>query len=110
MPDIAFVRRHSLPLAKARALVQAAADALIAEHGLKSEWRGNTLYFQRWGVHGQINVSDAEVRLDATLGLLLKPLRATFISHIERELSKHIPEAKSAATKKPARKAAHDSD
>jgi len=97
MSDIALTRRHSLSIAKARAQVQKAADALAAEHGLTSEWRGNTLHFQRMGIHGQIHVSDSEVRLDATLGLLLKPFKATFLSHIERDLDKYLPELKSVA-------------
>jgi len=108
MSDIAFVRRHSLPIAKARAQVQKAADALAAEHGLSSEWQGNTLHFHRTGVQGHIHVSEQEVRLDATLGLLLKPFRATFVKHIERDLDKYLPELKSAASaRKPPRKAAH---
>lgn len=104
MSDIAVVRRHSLSIAKARAQVQRAADALAAEYKLSSEWRGNTLHFQRTGVHGQIQVTDAEIRLDATLGLLLKPLRATFLSHIERNLEKYLPELKPAtAANRPAK-------
>jgi len=98
MSDIALVRRHSLPLAKARAQVQKAADALAAEHGLSSEWRGDTLHFHRVGVHGLIHVGPAEVRLEAKLGFLLKPFKATFLSHIERDLHKYLPEPEPAAS------------
>lgn len=102
MSDIAFVRRHSLPISKARTLVQKAADTLAAEHHLHSEWRGNTLHFHRAGVHGEIQVTDSHVRLDATLGLLLKPFKATFIRHIESALDEHLPKPKpAAAAKKP---------
>jgi len=100
MSDIALVRHHSLSIAKAKAQVQKAADALAAEHGLSSEWRGNTLHFHRTGVHGEIHVSESEVRLHATLGLLLKPFRATFLNHIERDLGKYLPELKPAAKAK----------
>jgi putative polyhydroxyalkanoate system protein len=78
--------------------VQKAADALAAEYGLTNEWHGNILHFHRAGVHGQIHVSEQEVRLDATLGLLLKPFRATFVRHIERDFDKYLPELKSAAS------------
>lgn len=106
MPDIAFVRHHSLPIAQARAQVQKAADALAAEHDLSSEWHGNTLHFQRIGVHGSVQVSHSEVRLEATLGFLLRPFKATFLSHIERNLDKYLPEPElAAAAKKSARKA-----
>jgi putative polyhydroxyalkanoate system protein len=106
MSDIAFVTRHSLPLAKARAQVQKAADALAAEHDLSSEWHGNTLHFHRTGVHGLIHVSHAEIRLEAKLSFLLKPFKAAFLSHIERNLHKYLPEPELAASaKKPAKKA-----
>ena len=97
-------------MAKVKAQVQKAADLLAAEHGLHCEWQGDTLYFHRAGVHGQIAVTDSAVRLDATLGLLLKPFRATFLSHIERDLDRYLPEPKAAALrKKSARKSAHTS-
>lgn len=90
MSDIELVRRHSLSIPQAKAQVQKAADALAAEHDLQSEWHGDTLYFQRAGVRGQIEVSDSQIRLEATLGFLLKPFKATFLSHIERDLNKYL--------------------
>lgn len=110
MSDIALVRRHSLSIAKAKAQVQKAADALAAEHDLRSEWHGDTLHFERVGVHGHIHVSDSEMRLNATLGFLLKPFKATFVTHIELNLDKYLPEPKRAVSaKSPARKAADKS-
>jgi putative polyhydroxyalkanoate system protein len=92
MSDIAFVRNHALPIATTKALVQKAADALASEHGLESEWRGNTLRFQRSGVHGEIRVTDAKIHLEVTLGFLLKPFKAKFAGEIERSLDKYLPE------------------
>jgi putative polyhydroxyalkanoate system protein len=109
MSDIAFVRRHSLPIADARALVQKAADALATEYGLGAEWHGNTLHFQRTGVHGQIRVTKAGVRFDVTLSPLLKPLRTTLAGQIERNLDKYLPEPKPAASARAARRTAHPS-
>ncbi|HMK86210.1 MAG TPA: polyhydroxyalkanoic acid system family protein [Steroidobacteraceae bacterium] len=108
MTDIALVRRHSLSIQKAKAHVQQAADALAAEHDLTREWHGDTLHFQRKGVHGQIHVSDSHIRLEVTLGLLLKPFKTTLLHHIERDLDRYLPEPKPAASaRKTARKATH---
>jgi hypothetical protein len=38
MSDINLVRSHSLSIAKAKALVQRAADGLATEYDLESEW------------------------------------------------------------------------
>ncbi|MDQ3446859.1 MAG: polyhydroxyalkanoic acid system family protein [Pseudomonadota bacterium] len=86
MSDIKLVRSHSLPLAKAKALAQKAADALAAEYDLTSEWRGNTLRFHRSGVDGQMHVTDSEIKLDVTLGFLLKAFKTKIAGHIERNL------------------------
>jgi putative polyhydroxyalkanoate system protein len=108
MSDIAFIRGHGLPIAKAKALVQKAADALAAEHQLQSEWHGNTLHFQRSGVNGQIHVTHSKIHLDVSLGFLLKPFKAKFVGEIEHNLDKYLPEPKSeASAKKPATKTAH---
>jgi putative polyhydroxyalkanoate system protein len=110
MSDIALVRRHSLSITKAKAQVQKAADALAAEHDLSSEWHGDTLHFHRRGVQGRIRVGDSEIRLDVTLGFLLKPFRATFLHHIERDLDKYLHEPNATpSAKNPAEKAAHTS-
>jgi putative polyhydroxyalkanoate system protein len=100
MSDITFVRRHSLPIEEAKSQVQRAADALSAEHSLSIEWQGNTLRFERTGVHGEIHVTHSEVRLGVTLHLLLTPFKATLVSHIERGLDKYLPEPKPAQSAK----------
>lgn len=84
MSDIKLVRPHSLSMAKARALVQKAADSLAADYDLASEWHGNTLRFHRSGVDGQMHVTGSEIQLDVKLGFLLKAFKGTLLNHIER--------------------------
>jgi putative polyhydroxyalkanoate system protein len=101
MSDIKFVKPHSLPLTKAKALAQKTADALAAEYDLASEWHGDTLRFRRSGVDGQMHVTDSEIQLDVTLGFLLKVFEAKIAGHIERNLDELL-----AGSKKPAKKSA----
>jgi putative polyhydroxyalkanoate system protein len=105
MSDIKMIKFHSLPLAKARALVQKAADNLADEYDLTSEWHGNTLRFHRSGVEGQMQVTDAEIHLDVTLGFLLRPFKSKFVEHIEHNFDRLLAHAAKAA-KVPAKKAA----
>ena len=102
MSDIELVKRHSLPLAKAKALAQKTADALAAEYDLQSEWVGNTLRFHRSGVDGQMHVTDSEIRLEVTLGLLLRAFKAKITGHIERNFDELLAAGKK-TTKKPVR-------
>ena len=101
MPDIKLARQHSLPLAKAKALAQKTADALAEEYDLTSEWHGDTLRFHRSGVEGQMHVTDSAIRLDVSLGLLLKAFKASITRHIENHLDELL-----AAGRKPVKKTA----
>jgi putative polyhydroxyalkanoate system protein len=92
MADIEFTKSHSLTIAKAKALVQQAAEALAVEYGLSSEWQGNTLRFHRSGVDGQMHVTDSEIRLHVTLGFLLSAFKGKFIEHIEDHFDRLLAE------------------
>ena len=105
MPDIKLVRSHSLPIAKAKALVQKAADNLSAEYNLSSEWQGSTLHFHRSGVDGRMHVTASEIQLDVTLGFLLKAFKGKLVEHIERNFDHLLGEpARRTQPKKPAKK------
>ncbi len=92
MADIEFVKPHSLTVAQAKSLVQKAAAALAAEHGLSSEWRGDSLHFHRPGVDGEMQVSDSEIRLRVQLGLLLKAFKKKLLDQIERNFDRLLAE------------------
>jgi len=104
MSDIGFSRSHTLPIAKAKAVAQKAVNALAAEHELEIEWHGNTLSVERPGVHGKLHVSNSKIRIDVSLGLLMKPFKAKLTEEIGQSLDKYLPESKSEA---PAKKSVH---
>jgi putative polyhydroxyalkanoate system protein len=97
MADIRMIKYHALPIAKARQIVQQAADDLGAEYDLASEWRGDTLRFHRAGVEGQMTVTASEIHLDVTLGFLLRPFRARFVEAIEHNFDRLLAGAGKAA-------------
>jgi putative polyhydroxyalkanoate system protein len=97
MADIKMIKYHQLPMPKARALVQKAADDLGEEYNLTSEWHGDTLRFHRSGVEGQMKVTSSEIHLDVTLGFLLRPFKAKFVEHIEQNFDRLLAGAGKAA-------------
>jgi len=86
MADIRIARPHGLPLSRARAAAQAAADDLAREYALTCNWQGDTLHFQRSGVQGRIEVSPSQIAVEISLGLLLKGFRAS----IEQSVARHL--------------------
>jgi putative polyhydroxyalkanoate system protein len=88
MADIELVKPHTLALAKAKALVQQAADTLAAEYGLSSEWHGDSLHFHRAGIAGEMHVTGSDIRLHVTLGFMLKAFKKRLLEQIERDLDR----------------------
>ncbi|MFN7571400.1 MAG: polyhydroxyalkanoic acid system family protein [Betaproteobacteria bacterium] len=107
MSDIHYVRRHNLPLAKAKKIAQKTADDMAEEYDLVSEWDGDTLHFRRSGVEGTMHVATQQIALDVKLGFLLRAFKGAFERHIERHLDELLLEAAPAkpAVRKAAKKA-----
>ncbi|HYC35433.1 MAG TPA: polyhydroxyalkanoic acid system family protein [Usitatibacter sp.] len=106
MADIELRRVHNLGLEQARAVADEVAEKLGRKFGLKGDWDGNVLRFERPGVTGSLAVSDKDLSLSVALGLLLKAMKGSIREAAERELDELVEAAKSAASAKPAKKAA----
>jgi putative polyhydroxyalkanoate system protein len=99
MADVRVERRHALPKAQARALAERALAELARRYRAETEWHGDVLRFQAPGAAGEVRLSDAEIRVDVKLGLLLRPLKA----RIEQRIAEHLDRALAAPRAKRAR-------
>jgi putative polyhydroxyalkanoate system protein len=88
MADIRIARPHGLPLSRAKAAAQAAADDLVREYAITCQWQGDTLNFRRSGVQGRIEVSPSQIAVEIRLGLLVRGFKST----IEQSVSKRLDE------------------
>lgn len=86
MAKIHLQRPHALGHEGARAAVQRIADEMAESYHLQSSWQGDVLSFSRAGVSGTLAVHDAEIVLDAELGMLL----SAFKPRIEEQLQKNF--------------------
>lgn len=115
MADISLKRTHTLGLKGARAAASKMADKLGEKFDLKGSWNGNTLNFARPGVTGVLEVSDHDMKLDVTLGFMLKMMKGPIEQSVHEQLEKALkdgsgkvaprtavktPATKKAATKK----------
>ena len=101
MPDIDIRRTHQLGLSAARTAAERMADQLGRKFDLRGDWQGNVLNFQRPGVTGSLAVSDKDVHLSVSLGLLLKAMKGS----IERAVQQQMDEIFEARAASPAGKA-----
>jgi putative polyhydroxyalkanoate system protein len=98
MFDIRMVRHHTLPMAKARALAQKAAESFGARYDVQGEWQGDVLRFHYPGAEGEVRLSPSEIRIGVNLGLLLRPFKTRVVKRIEQHLDRLLerPAAKPA--------------
>jgi putative polyhydroxyalkanoate system protein len=108
MADIEIRRVHNLGLKAARTAADKMAEHLGKKFGLRGDWDGNVLRFERPGVNGALAITDKDLNLSVTLGFLLKAMKGSIDAAVNRELDELFakapaPAAKgSAATSKPA--------
>jgi len=86
MPSIDIRRSHDKSIKEARAAVERVAAKINEKFHVECGWNGNSLEFERSGVHGSISLGKGEVRVVANLGFLLSALKGT----IESEIHKYI--------------------
>ena len=88
MADIDIKRAHNMGLKAARAAADKMAEHLGKKFGLKGDWNGNVLAFERPGVSGSLAVDDKDVRIAVSLGFLLKAMRGSIEGAVHEELDK----------------------
>ena len=94
MADISLKRVHTLGLKGAHAAANKMVNKLSEKFDLKGSWSGNTLNFARPGVTGVLEVSDHDMKLDVTLGFMLKMMKGPIEQSVHEQLDmalKHSP-------------------
>jgi len=99
MADISLKRAHSLGLKGARAAAEKMADKLGKQFNLSGDWQGNTLNFDRPGVNGTLTISDHDMKLEVTLGFLLKAMKGPIERAVNEQLDGVLAAAPKAAKK-----------
>ncbi len=108
MSHIHIRRAHHATLAKAKKMADQVAAKLAHDYELKSSWDGNTLHFNRSGVHGTLAVGAKDFAIDVELGLLMaafkNPIQQAIETNLEKLIAQH--EAKHEHAAKTAEKTA----
>lgn len=90
MATIDINRSHTLSIQEAREAVNAIAAELTRELNVTSSWDGDTLRFHRSGADGTIRISGNDVRFQADLSLLLRPLKTTISNQVQQYFDRYF--------------------
>lgn len=93
MSDISMNRTHHLGLKGARHAADRMVEKLGEKFDLSGEWEGNTLHFHRPGVNGKLAVTDHDMKLDVTLGFMLKMMKGPIERAVHEQLDKVLDPA-----------------
>ena len=88
MSHIMIHRPHGLADGQARAAAEALVEELAERYEISHHWQEDSLYFERSGVSGQIDLEPGLIRISVRLGFLLATLR----SRLEREIHRRLDE------------------
>ena len=90
MSTIDIHAQHSLSHAEALTAAEELSCDLAEKFGIDYGWENEVIHFERPGVHGQILVQDSELRIQATLGIMLMMLKGPIEQEIVRYLETHF--------------------
>ena len=90
MSQIDMRARHSMPTEEAQNAADQLASDLASKFDIDYGWEGDHIYFERPGVHGKITVREKEIRIKATLGLMLIFLKPRIEEEITFVLQTHF--------------------
>ena len=99
MADISHKRSHTLGLKGAHTAANKMADRLNEKFDLKGTWSGNTLNFTRPGVSGTLAVSETDMKLDVTLGFMLKMMKGPIERSVHEQLEIILKDAATSQAK-----------
>jgi len=89
MSTIHIVRKHKKSATEAKAAVNRVAKSIAKKFDVTHDWDGDTLHFERTGVHGSIALTKGQVTVTAKLGLLLfaikGPVENAVNEYLDRE-------------------------
>jgi putative polyhydroxyalkanoate system protein len=91
LSDIDITRAHALGAQDAREKAERLMERLEREFGLQGQWAGDVLRFHRAGLQGRLALEPGSLRLQVTLGFLLKAMRGRIEQAIGRELDSNFP-------------------
>lgn len=90
MSEINICRPHQRSVAEVRDTVEKLAQSMSNQFQVACTWQGDTLQFSRSGIAGEIHVEQDQVRVQASLGLLMSAFKPLVENEINRALDEQL--------------------
>jgi putative polyhydroxyalkanoate system protein len=100
MATISVVKKHALPLARAKTLADGVAKDLHRKFDLQCSWDGDTCRFTRSGLDGTMKVERDRIAIDVRLGFLLSAVAPSIERAIHEQIDAVVAQGDAGSTPK----------
>ncbi len=83
-------KAHSMDKEDLREAAQVLAAQLEAEHGVRAQWRGDSVQIRGAGVDGKLTLGDSDVLVSVSLGLIASAFKNVLRSEVQRFLDEYV--------------------
>jgi putative polyhydroxyalkanoate system protein len=90
MATISIHRNHTMGKEELRSAVERLAADLHSRMQASYQWQGDSLYFERSGANGQIDVGDSDLDISIELGFPFSAMKGMVETQINNYLDQNI--------------------
>lgn len=88
MASFKLRKPYTMPVNKVREAARGLAEQLEAEHGVRPQWRGDSVRISGKGVEGEMDFADGVIDISVKMGMMT----AVFAPVLKREMQRYLDE------------------
>ncbi len=90
MPGFRLSKSYTMPREELRKAAEGLALQLERQHGVRSQWDGDTVSIKGAGVDGALSIEDSVVDVSVKLSLLASAFQGVLKAEVQRYLDEHV--------------------
>lgn len=90
MAGFRLSKTYTMPREDLREAAEGLTQQLERQHGVRSEWQGDTVRIKGSGVEGLLSIEDGVVDVSVRLGLLASAFQGRLKAEVQRYLDEHV--------------------
>ena len=90
MATFRMSKPYTMPKEDIRVAAQGLAQNLEKQHGVRSQWQGDSVRIKGAGVDGLLSFADGQIDVSVKLGLLASAFQGLLKAEVQRYLDEHV--------------------
>lgn len=90
MAQFTLKKPYTMPIDEVREAAEGLASQLEAQHGIKSQWRGDRVRIKGKGIDGEMDFADGMIDISVNLGMMTSMFAPVIKREMQRYLDTHV--------------------